>query len=95
MFHDGDYFMPHAATLHQPARPPPHLCDPQFLSIEVAPATDGSLWVTSTGTYVDETKFEFINDEIEHVRAASLDEALTVIRRIISDTLLPHHKEGH
>jgi hypothetical protein len=87
--------MPHAATLHQPARPPPPFPDPQFLSIEVAPATDGSLWVTSTGTYVDETKFEFINDEIEHVRAASLDEALTVIRRIISDTLLPHNKEGH
>ena len=87
--------MPHAATLHQPARPPPLPSEPQFLSIEVAPATDGSLWVKSTGTYVDETRFEFINDDIEHVRAASLDEALTVIRRIISDTLLPNHKEGH
>ena len=61
--------MPHAATLQQPARPPPLLSEPQFLSIEVAPATDGSLWVTSTGIYVDETKFEFINDEIEHVSA--------------------------
>jgi len=79
----------------KPARPPPLLSDPQFLSIEVAPATDGSLWVTSTGTYVDETRFEFINDDIEHVRAASLDEAIAVIRRIITDTLLPNHKEGH
>ena len=87
--------MPHAATLQQPARPPPLLSEAQFLSIEVAPATDGPLWVTSIGTYVDETKLEFFNDDIEHVRAASLDEALTVIRRIISDTLLPQRKEGH
>jgi hypothetical protein len=87
--------MPHAATLQQSQPPPPHLCDPQFLSIEVAPAADGSLWVTSTGTYVDEANLEFFNDDIEHVRAASLDEALTVIRRIISDTLLPQRKEGH
>ena len=87
--------MPHAATLQQPARPPPLLSDPQFLSIEVAPAPDGSLWVTLTGTRVDEANLEFINDEIEHVRAVSLDEALTVIRRIISDTLLLNHKQGH
>ena len=87
--------MPHAATLHQPARPPPLPSEPQFLSIEVAPAPDGSLWVTSTATYADEPNCEFINDDIEHVRAASLDEALTVIRRIICDTLLPHRKEGH
>ena len=87
--------MLHDAT-HQPTqRPPALLSDPQFLSIEVAPATDGSLWVTSTGTYVDDAKLEFINDEIEHVRVASLDDALSVIRRIISDTLLSHHKEGH
>jgi len=66
--------MPHAATLQQSRPPPVLLSDPQFLSIEVAPAPDGSLWVTSTGTYVDETQLEFINDEIEHVRAASLDE---------------------
>jgi hypothetical protein len=90
-----DYFMPHAATLQQPARPPPLLSDPQILSIEVAPATDGSLWVTSTGTYVDGTRLEFVNDDVEHVRGASLDEALAVIRRVISDTLLPNHKEGH
>ena len=87
--------MPHAATLQQPIPPPPLLSEPQFLSIEVAPATDGSLWVTSTGTYVDEAKLEFINDEIEHVRVASLNDALSVIRRIISETLLSHHKEGH
>lgn len=87
--------MPHAATLQQSQPPPPLLSDPQFLSIEVAPATDGSLWVTSTGTYVDEANLEFINDDIEHIRAAPLDEAIAVIRRIISDTLLPHHKEGH
>ena len=87
--------MPYAAT-HQPTqRPPPLLSDPQFLSIEVAPTPDGSLWVTSTGTYVDDAKLEFINDDIEHVRAASLDEAIAVIRRIITDTLLSHHKEGH
>ena len=87
--------MPHAGTLQQPARPPPLLSDPQFLSIEVAPTADGSLWVTSTATYVDEPNCEFINDDIEHVRAASLDEAIAVIRRIISDTLVPRHIEGH
>ena len=87
--------MPHAATLQQSQPPPPLLSDPQFLSIEVAPATDGSLWVTSTATYADEPNCEFINDDIEHVRAASLDDALAVIRRIISDTLLPHQKKGH
>jgi len=87
--------MPHAATLQQPLRPPPLLAEPQFLSIEVAPGNDGSLWVTSTGTYVDEAKLEFINDQIEHVRAASLDDAIAVIRRIISDMLLPQRKEGH
>ena len=63
--------MPHAATLQQP-KPPPLFSDPQFLSIEVAPATDGSLWVTSTATYADEPNCEFINDQVEHVRAASL-----------------------
>jgi len=87
--------MPHAATLQQSQAPPPLLSEPQFLSIEVAPTLDGSLWVTSTATYADEPNCEFINDEIEHVRAASLDEALAVIRRIIRDTLLPNHKEGH
>jgi hypothetical protein len=89
--------MPHAATQQQPQASAPLLSDPQFLSIEVAPATDGSLWVTSTGTYVDEANLEFINDEIEHVRAASLDEAMMVIRRIITDTLLPNPnlKERH
>ena len=87
--------MPHAATLQQSQPPPPLLSDPQFLPIEVAPTTDGSLWVTSTATYADEPNCEFINDDIAHVHAASLDEAIAVIRRIISDTLLPNHKEGH
>ena len=87
--------MPHAATLQQSQAPPSLLSDPQFLPIEVAPATDGSLWVTSTGTYVDEANLEFINDDIEHVRAASLDEAIAVIRRIITDTLCSNHKKGH
>lgn len=86
--------MPHAATLQQ-SQPPPLLSDPQFLSIEVAPTADGSLWVTSTATYVDEPNCEFINDDIEHVRAASLDEAIAVIRRIITGTLRPNHEEGH
>jgi len=86
--------MPHAATLQQSQAPPPLLSDPQFLSIEVAPATDGSLWVTSTGTYVDEANLEFINDDIEHT-APPPSKAIAVIRRTITDTLLPHHKEGH
>jgi len=50
--------------------------------MEVAPATDGSLWVTSTSTYVDEAILEFINDDIEHVRAASLDDAMVTMRSL-------------
>jgi hypothetical protein len=53
--------MLHDATHEPTQRPPPILSEPQFLSIEIAPGNDGSLWVSSTGTYVDETKLEFIN----------------------------------
>ena len=87
--------MLHDATRGPTQRPPPTLSEPQFLSIEIAPAIDGSLWVSSTGTYVDEAKLEFINDEIEHIRVGSLDDAMSVIRRIVSDTLLSHRKERH
>ena len=41
--------MLHDATHEPTQRPPPILSEPQFLSIEIAPGTDGSLWVSSTG----------------------------------------------
>lgn len=68
----------------------------QFVSIEIAPSGDGSLWVSSTGTYVDDAKLEFFNDEIEHTRVPSLDDALAIIRRIIAEALFSQNqKEGH
>lgn len=80
-----------------PARSPPSILSAlQFLSIEVAPAGDGSLWVTSTGTYVDEARLEFFNDEIKHARVASLDDAVTTIRGIIVEALFTEaSEEGH
>lgn len=79
------------------ARPPPlALSELQFVSIEIAPSGDGSLWVSSTGTYVDDAKLEFFNDEIEHTRVPSLDDALAVIRKIVAEALFSQNqKEGH
>lgn len=86
----------HQIDTRAAARPPPPISALQFVSIEVAPAVDGSLWVSSTATFVDESRLEFFNDDIEHARAKSIDDALAVIRTIIAEALFPQNrKEGH
>lgn len=59
----------------------------QFLTIEVMKTGDGLLNVSLAATSLDETNLEFINDDTESVRVPSIDEALSVIRRGISDAL--------
>lgn len=88
--------MLHAEPCASVRNPPPTISDLQFLSVEITPNDDGSLWISSTGTYVDEDKLEFFNDDIEHVRVTSLDDALSTIRKIIGDSLVVgEQREGY
>jgi hypothetical protein len=77
--------------------PPPRSVTPsmQFISIEVLPTADGLLCVSLTGTSVDEETLEFINDDIESVRVATIEEAVSVIRRSLTDALHAHMRKEH
>ncbi|MBM3553856.1 MAG: hypothetical protein FJX45_19500 [Alphaproteobacteria bacterium] len=68
------------------AQPPPTPVI-QFVSIEIMPTGDGRLAVSLAGTYLDEELLQFVNGEIASARAASLDEALTIIRNAVAETL--------
>lgn len=67
------------------AQPPPLTL--QFITVEIMPTGDGVVAVSLLGSYLDEERFEFINDEIAAVRTGTLDEAMTVIRNAVAGAL--------
>ncbi len=67
----------------------------QFLSIEVMPTTSGALSVSVSGTYLDERELEFINDEIESIRAESVEDVVNAIRRALAAAFPSEPKTEH
>jgi hypothetical protein len=72
--------------------PPIHL---QFVSFEVAPLADGGLRVSLAGTFLDESDFQLLGDEIETLRVSTIDEAVAAIRQGLMDALEGHEQTEH
>lgn len=66
----------------------------QFVSVEIMPTHDGLLSVSLAGTYLDEERLEFVNDEFDGAKVSSIEEALAVIGRLLSTTLRPSAAQG-
>jgi hypothetical protein len=67
----------------------------QFVAFEVSPSADGCLRVSLASTFLDETNLEFLNEDIETVRVANIDEAVSVIRRGLMEALKAHVRKEH
>jgi len=67
----------------------------QFVAFEIAPGADGGLRISLASTFLDETNLEFLNEDIETVRVANIDEAVSVIRRGLMDALKAHVRKEH
>ena len=56
----------------------------EFLRVQLSPAMDGSIFVTVTGTRVEEAEkeaFELVDEDIESRHVETLDAALALINR--------------
>lgn len=67
--------MPHIATHRQAV---------EFYTIELAHLADGTIHVSLTATTVDEEEPQLLSQEIACERVASLDDALTLIKREVT-----------
>jgi len=67
----------------------------QFVAFEIAPGADGGLRISLASTFLDETNLEFLNEDIETVRVANIDEAVSVFRRGLMDALKAHVRKEH
>jgi hypothetical protein len=67
----------------------------QFVAFEIAPSADGGLRISLASTFLDETNLEFLNEDIETIRVANIDEAVSVIRRGLMDALKAHVRKEH
>jgi hypothetical protein len=68
----------------------------QFVAFQVGPTADGGLTVSSASTFLDETNLEFLSEDIEIVRVANIEEAVSVIQRGLMDALKAQlQKEKH
>jgi hypothetical protein len=67
----------------------------QFVAFEIAPTADGGLRISLASTFLDEANLEFLNEDIETVRVANIDEAVSVIRRGLMDALKAHVRKEH
>jgi hypothetical protein len=56
----------------------------QFVNIEITPLIDGRYSVFMQATLLDEQQLELIGEDLAHERVATLDEAITVIRRNVT-----------
>ncbi len=52
----------------------------EFFSIELAPLTDGRVYVSMTATTVDDQEPQLLTQEIVFDTAATMDDALAVIK---------------
>jgi hypothetical protein len=62
----------------------------QFVNIEIAPLIDGQYSVIMQATLLDEEQLEFIGQELANARAATLDEALAIIRQNVTPLAACH-----
>ena len=67
----------------------------QFVSFEVGPTADGGLRISLASTFLDEVNLEFLAQDIESIRVANIDEAVSVIRRSLMDALHAHAGKEH
>jgi hypothetical protein len=67
----------------------------QFVAFEVLPIANGDLSVSLSSTYLDEENLEFINEDVETVRVTTIDEAVSMIRRSLTDALRAHQRKEH
>jgi hypothetical protein len=67
----------------------------QFVAFEIAPTADGGLRISLASTFLDEANLEFLNEDIETIRVANIDEAVSVIRRGLMDALKAHVRKEH
>jgi hypothetical protein len=67
----------------------------QFAAFEIGPTARGQLTVSLSSTYLDESSLEFLADDIETVCVSSIDDAVAVIRRSLTDALHAHDSKEH
>jgi hypothetical protein len=67
----------------------------QFVSFQVAPLADGGLRVSLASTFLDELNLEFLNEDIETQRVLTIDEAVSAIRRSLTEALQAHKRTEH
>jgi hypothetical protein len=67
----------------------------QFAAFEIGPTAGGQLTVSLSSTYLDESSLEFFADDIETLRVATIDEAVSVIRRSLTDALHAQVRKEH
>ncbi|MCC6947000.1 MAG: hypothetical protein IT539_04455 [Bradyrhizobiaceae bacterium] len=68
---------------------PPFAPEIQFVNVELALGADGLLFVGVQATIIDEDNLELLNQELANGRVHTLDEALALIRKGVTNTLRP------
>ena len=58
----------------------------EFYTIELSQLPDGAIFVSMTATTVDEEEPQLLLQEITSERVASIDDALAVIKKGVTDT---------
>jgi hypothetical protein len=66
-----------------PARPV--IKSVEFFNIELAPLADGRVYVSMTATTVDDQEPQLLTQEIARDTVATIDEALAVVRKGLSN----------
>jgi hypothetical protein len=60
--------------------PPPVIRSVEFFNVEIAPLTDGRVYVSMTATTVDDQEPQLLTQEITRDTVATIDDALAVIK---------------
>jgi hypothetical protein len=60
----------------------------EFYTIQLAHLADGMIHVALTATTVDDTEPQLLSQELVSERVVSIDDALTVIKKRLSDAIL-------
>jgi hypothetical protein len=59
----------------------------EFFNIELAPLTDGRVYVSMTATTVDDQEAQLLTQEIVRTTVATIDDALAVIKEGLTNPL--------
>ena len=93
--HDGGKEMIVETARRESAASHPDPPTLQFVAFEIAPTADGGLRISLASTFLDEANLEFLNEDIESIRVANIDEAVSVFRRGLMDALKAHVQKEH